>query len=204
MQQESLTTIDLLRHGKPMGGNLYRGSTDDALSEQGWMQMHDALGEHTPWSKVLSSPLKRCVDFAQKWCLTHNTAIEILPAFKEIHFGDWEGKGYEEIIEIDQVRFSQHMHDPLNNPPPNGELLIDFSNRVIDAWQLLQNSLIGKHVLIVTHGGVIRIILHHILQTPLNVIMRIAVPYANLTRISISHSPKGGIHPSLIFHSGRL
>jgi len=204
VQPESLTTIDLLRHGKPMGGNLYRGSTDDALSEQGWMQMHDALGEHKPWSGVLSSPLKRCVDFARKWCLTHNTSIEILPAFKEIHFGDWEGKGFEDIIKIDHDLFLRHMHDPLDNPPPNGESLTNFANRVINAWDLLQTDWVGKHVLIITHGGVIRIILHHILQTPLNVVMRIAVPYANLTRISISHSPDGKMHPTLIFHSGRL
>ena len=204
MQQETLTTIDLLRHGKPLGGNLYRGSTDDALSDQGWMQMHSALGGHNPWSSVISSPLKRCADFAQKWSLTNNTAFEIISDFKEIHFGDWEGKGFEEIIEINHDLFLQHMHDPLHNPPPNGESLADFANRVINAWNLLQESLIGKHVLIITHGGVIRIILHHIMQTPLNAVMRIAVPYANLTRISISHSPDGEMLPTLIFHSGRL
>jgi len=204
VQQESLTTIDLLRHGKPLGGNLYRGSTDDALSDQGWVQMHNALGQHKPWSNVLSSPLKRCVDFAQKWCLTNNTPIEILPDFREIHFGNWEGKGFEEIIKIDRELYLRHMHDPLNNPPPNGESLMDFSIRVINAWHLLQNNLIDKHVLIVTHGGVIRIILHHILQTPLNMVMRIAVPYANLSRISISHSPDGEMHSTLIFHSGQL
>lgn len=204
MFQESLTTIDLLRHGKPLGGNLYRGSTDDALSKEGWMQMHSALGGHKPWSTIISSPLKRCADFAQKWSSTNNTEFELIPDFKEIHFGDWEGKGYEEIIETNHDLFLQHIHDPLHNSPPNGESLNDFSIRVKNAWDALQDRIIGKHALVITHGGVIRIILHHIMQTELNAVMRIAVPYACLTRISISHSPNGEMLPSLIFHSGRL
>ena len=96
------------------------------------------------------------------------------------------------------------MHDPLHYSPPNGESLIDFSNRVKNAWDALQDRFVGKHALIVTHGGVIRIILHHIMQTELNAVMRIAVPYACLTRISISHSADGTMLPTLIFHSSRL
>jgi len=30
------TTIDLLRHGEPVGGKRYRGQIDDPLSEKGW------------------------------------------------------------------------------------------------------------------------------------------------------------------------
>ena len=37
------TTIDLLRHGEPLGGGRYRGQMDDALSEKGWQQMWQAV-----------------------------------------------------------------------------------------------------------------------------------------------------------------
>ena len=33
------TTIDLIRHGEPVGGSKYRGQTDDPLSEKGWAQI---------------------------------------------------------------------------------------------------------------------------------------------------------------------
>ena len=36
------TTIDLLRHGEPVGGRMLRGSTDHPLSETGWQQVTDA------------------------------------------------------------------------------------------------------------------------------------------------------------------
>ncbi|MHB1590203.1 MAG: histidine phosphatase family protein [Sulfuricella sp.] len=39
------TTIDLIRHGEPVGGRRYRGRTDDPLSEKGWNQMWTAVGD---------------------------------------------------------------------------------------------------------------------------------------------------------------
>ena len=40
------TTIDLIRHGEPVGGRKYRGQTDDPLSEKGWAQMWAAVGDY--------------------------------------------------------------------------------------------------------------------------------------------------------------
>ena len=42
-----ITTIDLLRHGEPVGGRMLRGATDHPLSETGWQQMTDAVMRHT-------------------------------------------------------------------------------------------------------------------------------------------------------------
>ncbi len=55
------TTIDLLRHGACEGGEIFRGSSDVALSEQGWQQMRAAIADETaPWQAVVSSSLQRC------------------------------------------------------------------------------------------------------------------------------------------------
>ena len=35
-------TLDLLRHGEPKGGRLYRGNQDDPLTQKGWNQMLDS------------------------------------------------------------------------------------------------------------------------------------------------------------------
>ena len=43
--------IDLIRHGEPQGGPRYRGDgIDDPLSDKGWRQMWDAVGEDAPWT----------------------------------------------------------------------------------------------------------------------------------------------------------
>ena len=42
------TTIDLIRHGEPVGGRKYRGQIDDPLSDKGWTQMRQAVADHKP------------------------------------------------------------------------------------------------------------------------------------------------------------
>jgi Fructose-2,6-bisphosphatase len=60
----STTIFDLIRHGEPAGGQMYRGHKDDPLSEQGWQQMRNAITGDDKWDHILSSPLLRCREFA--------------------------------------------------------------------------------------------------------------------------------------------
>ncbi len=66
-----VTTVDLLRHGEPEGGNKYRGALDDPLSELGWAQMRAATGDRCPWQAIVSSPLRRCAAFARELANRH-------------------------------------------------------------------------------------------------------------------------------------
>ena len=59
------TTINLLRHGEPLGGSRYRGQVDDALSETGWQQMWQAVDGCKDWQQIITSPLQRCQAFAE-------------------------------------------------------------------------------------------------------------------------------------------
>ena len=61
------TWVDLLRHGEPEGGRRYRGAQDDPLSERGWRQMHASGIEGAQLTGVVSSPLRRCRAFAERW-----------------------------------------------------------------------------------------------------------------------------------------
>jgi len=64
------TVIDLLRHGEPEGGRMYRGGgVDHALSEAGWQQMHASVERRVEdnqddWSAIISSPMLRCKEFS--------------------------------------------------------------------------------------------------------------------------------------------
>ena len=78
-------TVDFIRHGEPHGGDILRGRVDPALTDLGWTQMQKATGlssEHVPseitpnWSEIISSPLKRCRDFAEQ--VAANTKINNL------------------------------------------------------------------------------------------------------------------------------
>jgi len=197
---QAVTTIDLLRHGAPEGGNRYRGSLDDPLSEQGWTQMRTAVGQHCPWQFVISSPLRRCADFARKLAERHQLPWQPEPAFQEMSFGAWEGRTAADILLTTPEALDNFWRDPLHHPPPGGESLVDCNARVLTAWHAMLERYQGQHVLLVSHGGVIRILLRHVLDMPLARIWRLEVPYASISRVRV-HGVDADAQPLLVFHA---
>ncbi len=202
-REQAVTTVDLLRHGEVEGGSRYRGQIDDPLSEQGWRQMRSAVGERSPWERILTSPLSRCRAFAAELSQRGQLPIEELPDFMEISFGEWEGKSAAELIESDSALLYRFWSDPLNNTPPGAETLADFQQRVAGQWGLMVERFRGEHLLVVAHAGVIRMILSHILGMPTERMFRIHIPNAGISRIQIDHFD-GGELPRLLFHAGKL
>lgn len=200
-----VTTIDLLRHGEPEGGEMFRGHTDLPLTELGWQQMHDALiGDIVPWQRIVSSPLQRCCDFAHKIAGAHSLPHYVDDQLREISFGDWDGKSFEQVRRQDKTALKQYWQDVVTNTPPNGEALLAFNARVINCWQQLLDRHVGEHLLLVTHGGVIRILLAAVLDMPLKSITRLNVPYACLSRVQVYHAQSHPPWLQLQFHQGQL
>lgn len=195
--------IDLLRHGDVVGGGRYRGQQDDPLSELGWQQMRAATAKQQPWQQIVSSTLCRCADFAAVLSQQYAIPLQSQPAFMEISFGDWEGKTASQLEQEDKAGFYAFYDDPVNNTPANAESLPQFQRRIQSAWQDLLVTHNNKHTLLVTHAGVIRMILVEVLSMPLEAMFHIQVPYAALTRIVI-HNEDGTFYSQLQFHAGNL
>jgi alpha-ribazole phosphatase/probable phosphoglycerate mutase len=191
-----ITTIDLLRHGEPLGGRRYRGQVDDPLSEKGWDDMWYAVSGEPPWQNIISSPLRRCSEFAQ--ALSNRTGIPLRhdERFKELGFGDWEGKSSEQIRALDAHSISRFYHDPIKYRPHGAEALEQFYQRVNSA---LNDSIIrhpGQHLLIVCHAGVIRAILTRVLSAPLKCMYRITIATASMSRLQLDEEKP----LTLVFH----
>ncbi len=202
MWEAELTTIDLLRHGQCQGGEIFRGSTDVQLTELGWSQMHAAIAEESGWDLLLSSSMHRCREFAEQLSTEHALPLESFDAFREIHFGDWEGRSQQEV----QASAGEHMQkfwdDPVNATPPNGESILDFKQRVVDCFSDICLQQQGKRMLFVVHGAVIRILMCELLQLPLTSLSRVSVPYASLTRFKIYHAQGRELWVQMCFHRG--
>lgn len=198
--EKKVTTVDLIRHGEPVGGRKYRGQIDDPLSEKGWAQMRDAVGDFRPWEAVVSSTLLRCAAFAQELAQRHAVPLTLDQRLKEIGFGAWEGRTAEEL-ELEHPGILAHFFDdPIAYCPAGAEALAEFRDRVIGAWNDLLGHHPGKHILLVAHAGVIRMIIRHVLDMPLERMFRIHVGNVSITRIRVD--ARGA--PRLLFHGGSL
>lgn len=193
-------TIDLIRHGEPVGGTKYRGHTDDALSEIGFRQMWDAIGEAYPWQHIVTSPLRRCAQFAAALSARAGIPVSTDARLKEMSFGQWEGQTPEQVRSASPDAVRRFYENPLNFPPPGGEKLKLFAARVMAAWYELIGSRGGSHVLVVAHGAVIRVVLAHVLDMPLNDLFRLEVDYAAVSRIRV---PSDGTRVTVAFHNGK-
>ena len=203
MSLTSLTTIDLIRHGEPVGGRKYRGQIDDPLSEKGWAQMRNAVGNFAQWQHIVSSPLSRCHEFALSLAQQHAIPLSVEPELKEAGFGAWEGRTSAEISATDADLLFNFKRDPVTYRPAGAEAIADFYQRVSQAWDELTAIHAGQHILIVCHAGVIRMILAHILEMPPANAYRIQVGSASLSRITIEQRGTAR-HTNLLFHDGRL
>ena len=178
------TIIDLIRHGQPEGGSIYRGhGIDDPLSELGWTQMWRAVGEQAPWQQIISSPMRRCHAFAQRLAERHDLPLAVDERFKEVGFGSWEGRNRVEIREQDRQAYDNFYLDPVHCRPPGAEPLTVFTDRVRRAYEDVLQNYTGQHCLIVAHAGVIRAMIAHVTHaTPLG-LYRIQVSNAGVSRI---------------------
>jgi len=192
------TRIDVIRHGEPVGGRRYRGyGVDDELTETGWSQMRDAVPQDPPWQHIVSSPLKRCLDFSQELANDLRIQCSVDDRVKEIGFGVWEGKTPEDILAQDPEALNHFYADPVHNRPHGAEPLHTFSQRVWEAYQDIVKQHEGKHILVVAHAGVARAVTANILKMSLDdVYSRLRIEYGGI----ISSTVDKGKPPKLVIH----
>ncbi len=197
------TLVDLLRHGESVGGARYRGQTDDPLSHAGWQEMLRAVGRERPWNVIVSSPLSRCLAFAEAMSEEAGIPLETDDRLKEIGFGAWQGKTSEEITRYDPGVVQRFYRDPTTYRPDGAEGLAEFRNRVAGACRDILNRHAGKHLLIVCHAGIIRMVMAQVLGIPLANLFRIKVGTACVTRVEYAEQGEEFLG-QLIFHAGSL
>lgn len=198
--------IDLIRHGEAEGGPCFRGRRDDPLSPAGWAQLEAATGTRLRgagptdthkgsviWDRILCSPALRCAQFADHLAERLGLPVQRLDALRERDFGAWEGQPAERLPLEALERF---WADPSSYDPPESEPFAVFRQRVLAGWQqLLEEE--GQQLLVLTHGGVIRVILGELLGVPTDRMILLEVPPACRSRLRV---PIGDGRPSLITH----
>lgn len=153
-------TVYLLRHGRTEANRrrLYCGSTDLPLSPEGMAELRRlaARGGYPPITglRVITSGLRRTAETLL--AIYGPTPFETEPGFREMDFGDFEGKSYE-MLRDDGAYQAWIAGDNEKNRCPNGESGADMTRRVLAAWERVVRD--GRDALLVIHGGPIAAIL---------------------------------------------
>ena len=172
-----MTSLWLVRHPEPESaakGRCY-GSLDWQLSPNGIRQAH-AIAERLAsesLAAIYSSPRRRCLQAAEILAACRSS-VKVLDALRELDFGEFEGRTYDEIAELYPALYRQWMEHPTEVHFPGGESFSAMRARVLDAAAALRARHAGESVALVTHGGVNRIILADALRIQSADIFRIA------------------------------
>ena len=186
--------IYLLRHGEiePYERKMFIGQTDVRLSRVGIEQAkawHEYFQNKLP-EKIFCSDLKRCVITAKIIAGPFSERICIRKDLREISLGKWEGIAVEDIQNNFPDQWELRGKNLKGFRPPEGESFSDLSQRVLPTFYTLCEHSPGD-ILVVTHGGVIRVILADVLKIDLNVIFQIPQDYAAL---NIVKADKNGLN----------
>ncbi|KAL9647907.1 hypothetical protein ABK040_008178 [Willaertia magna] len=204
-----------IRHGETEwnANHKIQGHLDISLNDKGREQAN-ALGKyfvkifqhhHQPFIKVYSSDLIRCKETTEL-ILNHlnkidKTSVKYDKRLRELDFGTWSGKTWNEIIE--EMKSVENSIDNAYDEAfvfPKGESRKDLIHRVkdcvneivqqpndnhdnhyFDSIELKQNVEI---VIVVTHGGPIRALICDCFDTPISNSYRFVINNNSITRVS--------------------
>lgn len=178
--------LDLLRHGETELGGGLRGSLDDALTANGWVQMREAVVARGPWDRLISSPLQRCARFAEELGARLKLPVTLEKDLQELHFGAWEGQSAATLMETDAEGLGLFWADPYSFTPPDGEPVSAFSERVLGAVSRLHQAHAGERVLLISHGGVMRLLLAQARGLPREQLLNVEVGHGGLFSLQVA------------------
>ena len=162
----------LIRHGSTLDNEQqrYSGQADVPLSLLGESQVA-LLGQqlaHEPIDIIVTSDLQRARATGAAIAHYHQAAVYEDPAIREISLGAWEGLTFAELRERNPEAYYGWQNNPLSVRPPGGETIIQLRDRVVRALEFWYTGHAEDTVVWATHGGVIRVLLCHLLNTDLN------------------------------------
>ena len=165
---ENQIELIMIRHGatKANEEHQYLGNTDESLSVQGItiLQKEQNNGTYPMIDKLFTSPMKRCIQTVE--ILYPDIQPVIVPDWREMDFGDFEGKNYQDLQE--DPRYQKWIDSNGTLPFPNGESRENFIKRSKQGLYAMCKELSKtvrsadmKHVVIgmIVHGGTIMALL---------------------------------------------
>jgi broad specificity phosphatase PhoE len=189
-------TLYFVRHGETDWNRAgrYQGQRDIPLNATGRSQANrngralaEALGDAAASLDYVASPLMRARETmeimrAELALSRHDYRTD--HRLRELDYGHWEGRLWEELPHSDPEGYAARLADPWNWQPVRGESYRMLSERV-SLW-LAEAE---RDAVVVSHGGVSRVLRGLVLQLSGTEITRLDVPQDKLLMVT-----SGAIH----------
>jgi broad specificity phosphatase PhoE len=173
------------------------GLLDVGLSDEGHEQarlLAETLGS-AELAAVYTSPLERARHTAAPIAGRRNLVPNELPGLAEIDFGELEGRRFEEIAATHPDLYATWMSRPTEVEFPAGERFADFTHRVRETTREIRLAHDREAIVIVSHGGPIRIVVADALAMPRRALFRLDQSFTGLSVIDwIEDSPIVRLH----------
>lgn len=158
----------------------YIGRGDAPYSDLGSRQVGLLVAEIARWApeRLYSSPLRRAHEVGTLAAESTGVALRVDERLNELDFGDAEGHTLEEVRAAG-LAFDFHSAD--KPVAPRGESRLAIFER--SAQFAEEQEAVGGSVAIVTHGGVFRSLLVHLLGLPLEAIWSFDIRPAQVAEV---------------------
>lgn len=180
----SSTRLCVIRHGETdwnCEGRI-QGQIDIPLNETGRAQALAMAynSAHHRFSAVISSDLSRAVETAQALGEREELPVITMPGLRERHYGLFQGVTKDEAPNLHPEIYRLYKARDIHYDFEDGESLVDFSKRVLDAFDWLVRHHTNEQIAVVTHAGVLDILYRTATGRPLHTERDFAIPNSAL------------------------
>jgi broad specificity phosphatase PhoE len=156
-----MSNLLFIRHAETDMSGTFCGHSDPPVNLRGRRQIAALIANlrMKPIEAVYSSDLQRAILTASAIAAAHDVPILINSQLREIYFGGWEGSTWDEINQRDSTFAQLWIEQHPNLAPLGGEPFADFQARVLTQIASLAEDTEYEDVAVVTHAGVMRVVL---------------------------------------------
>jgi probable phosphoglycerate mutase len=185
-----MTVFYLLRHGEHnVQGRICAGRMPGVvLSERGRAEAEAAARRLTEAdiAAIYASPMERTRETGEIVGRHLGLPVNIHDDLAELDFGEWTGLTFDEVRK--DPRWPLWATHRSLSCIPGGETMRAVQRRVVEAVMEMREVHPDDHVVVVSHGDVIRAALVFALGMPLDLYSRIEVATASLSTVRIDHN----------------
>ena len=141
--------------------------------------------------RIWSSDLRRARETAERIGQRWRVKPELDARLREMDFGEWDGRFWNEIEREDADRLKAWMESWVTVRVPGGESFSLLSERVRE-WYSQSVATSPPEVLVVAHAGSIRALLCHLLDVPLAKAFEFPVDRLRISTVEIGETGETG------------